>query len=116
MYIACSGLVCDIKKYPTIGGSLRKIKELGFSAFDLDALEGWQHVDPSAIARGNEAWIRGLLGAVTRLGLRVSSVNCSLSRKLTDPDRARARQHGHRGAGDRAQPHGGLLARHRLHL
>jgi hypothetical protein len=46
MYISCSCLVCDYRKYPTIGESLRKIKELGFNAIDLGALENWQHVNP----------------------------------------------------------------------
>ncbi len=86
LYISCSGLVCDIRKYPTIEESLKKIKELGFNTFDLDALEGWQHIDPSKITSGNDAWVNHFLVTVADLGLKVSSVNCSLSRKLTDPD------------------------------
>lgn len=79
-------MVFDHRKYPTIGDSLRKIKELGFNAVDLDALENWQHVNPSDLAAGNTAWVQDALQWVTKLDLRVSSVNSSLSRRFTDPD------------------------------
>ena len=88
MYISCSCLVCDIWKYPTIGESLRKIRELGFNAIDLDALENWQHVNPSELALGNETWVHDFMDMVNNLGLKVSSINCSLSKEITDPNPA----------------------------
>ena len=86
MYVSCSCLVCDKRKYPTVQESLRKIKELGFNAFDLDALENWQRINPSELAAGNEIWVEQFVDMVANLELKVSSINCSLSKELTDPD------------------------------
>ena len=87
MYVSCSCLACDRRRYPTIREALRKIRDLGFFAFDLDAFEGWQHVDPSKLASGEAGrWAEEFLKAVDELGLKVSSFNCGLSAKLNDPD------------------------------
>ena len=86
MYISCSCLACDKEKYPTIQDVLRKIKELGFGAFDLDAFENWQHINPSELAAGNKAWVQQFVDTVDELGLKVSSFNCSPSKRLTDTE------------------------------
>lgn len=84
MYVSCSCLVCAKKDYPTIQQALVEIHRLGFRAFDLDAFENWQHVDPSELAAGREEWARGFADAVAETGLRPASFNCGLSTRLAD--------------------------------
>jgi len=86
MHLSCSTLVCALKDYPRIGDALAEIAELGFKAVDVAAFEGWQNVDPSRLAAGDEAWAAELTDALARTGLKVSSFNCGLSKPLTDPD------------------------------
>ncbi|MEM2886318.1 MAG: sugar phosphate isomerase/epimerase family protein [Thermoproteota archaeon] len=86
MYVGCSCLVCSKRKYPTLREALRKIKELGFGAFDLDAFEGWQRINPSELPSVSEAWVRRFVEEVQSSGLKASSFNCSPSKELTDPD------------------------------
>ena len=88
MYVSCSGLVCDKARFPELGDALAKMAGLGFGAFDLDAFEGWQRIDPSALAAGGPALARRLADAVAASGLKASSFNCGLSRQLADPEPA----------------------------
>jgi sugar phosphate isomerase/epimerase len=85
MYLSCSCLVCDRKRFPALDETLAKIRELGFAAVDLDLFENWQHVNPSELAAGGEPHVAQVADVVRTSGLRVSSLNCGPSQKLNDP-------------------------------
>lgn len=86
MYLSCSCLVCDQREYPGLPETLAKIRELGFRAFDLDAFENWQHVNPSDLAEADDAWMDGFAATLAGAQMRASSFNCGLSGSLTDGD------------------------------
>jgi sugar phosphate isomerase/epimerase len=50
--------------------------------------EGWQNVDPSSLAKGNQAWIEELSLALAESEMAVCSLNCGLSQALNDPEPA----------------------------
>ena len=85
MYVSCSTLACTIEDCPDVRDVIFRIKGLGFGAFDLAAFEGWQNVNPSVLARGDEAWCGRLVEAVRQSGMRVSSINAGPSKPLNDP-------------------------------
>jgi len=88
MHVSCSMLVCPQKDYPRVEDALGQIQALGFRAFDLAAFEGWQNVNPSLLAEAAEPWTGRFARAVAAAGMTVSSINCSPSRPLDDPDPA----------------------------
>lgn len=88
MHLSCSTLVCPHDTYPSIGDAIHKIKELGFRAIDVAAFEGWQNVDPSSLAAGDQSWPQELAAGLEAMGLEVSSLNCGPSQQLSDPDPA----------------------------
>lgn len=93
MYVSCSCLACAKEAYPTIQDALAKIAELGFRAFDLDAFENWQHVDPSRLAAGGDDWADRFAASVADSGLAVSSFNCGPSGRLNEADPAAFEQY-----------------------
>jgi sugar phosphate isomerase/epimerase len=93
MVIGCSTLGLTMDASPDIRETLAQIRRLGFEACDVAIFENWQNVNPSSLVTGNEAWIAALLEGLDATGLRVSSLNCGLSRQLDDPDPAAFDQH-----------------------
>lgn len=93
MVIGCSTLGLTMAESPGIRETLAQIGRLGFEACDVAVFENWQNVNPSSLVTGNEAWIDALLEGLSATGLRVSSLNCGLSRQLDDPDPAAFAQH-----------------------
>ena len=93
MYVSCSNLCCVQARFPEIEDALAKVGELGFGAFDLDVFENWQHINPSGLADDPETWATRLGEAVTAAGLKASSFNCGLSRRLADPEPAAWKQY-----------------------
>lgn len=87
MYIACSCLACDSSRFPTLESAVEKIRELGFNVFDLDVLEGWQHIDPSELTESREEWIGRINDLLGEGEMIVSSLNCSPGIPLTAPRR-----------------------------
>lgn len=88
MYLSCSTLVCPQDTYPAIRDAIRQIEQLCFRAIDVAAFEGWQNVDPSSLAVGDQSWPRDFAASVEEMGLEVSSLNCGPSKQLSDPDPA----------------------------
>jgi sugar phosphate isomerase/epimerase len=86
MYLSCSTLCFELADHPDIRKVLETIKALGFGAVDLAAFEGWQNVNPSSLAAGDERWIRHFLKALDATELAVSSFNCGFSFQVDDPD------------------------------
>ena len=75
----------------TFGGlplepALEALRELGCTAVELAAHEGWAHVDPSTLADDPER-VAATAAAVGRTGLRVVALNAGL--RTPDPDTAR---------------------------
>jgi sugar phosphate isomerase/epimerase len=87
MYVACSCLACDKSRFPTVESAVAKIRELGFNVFDLDVLEGWQHVNASDLTEHRDELIDRFAPLTADETLIVSSLNCSPGPSLTDPDR-----------------------------
>lgn len=85
MYVACSCLACEGSRFPTVESAVEKIRELGFNVFDLDVLEGWQHVNPSDLTENRDECIERLAPLVADGEMIVSSLNCSPGVSLTDP-------------------------------
>jgi sugar phosphate isomerase/epimerase len=82
MYLSCSTCVhgdLDLRD------ALDRIDALGFSAFDLFALENMGQVWPSRLAAG-DVDSAAIARTIRDSGLRVSSFNCGFSRALNDPD------------------------------
>jgi len=84
MYVSCSCLCCAQARFPTLDATLAKIKGLGFSGFDLDVFENWQHVTPSRLASDVD-YLEEVAASIRASGLTVSSFNCGPSTKLGDP-------------------------------
>jgi sugar phosphate isomerase/epimerase len=87
MYVACSCLACDKSRFPTLETAVKTIRELGFNVFDIDVLEGWQHINPSDLTEGREEWIDRVSDLLEGGEMIVSSLNCSAGVPLTDPRR-----------------------------
>ncbi|HUU14608.1 MAG TPA: TIM barrel protein, partial [Terriglobia bacterium] len=85
MYVSCSSLVYTLAECPDVRDAVGRLKGRGFRALDLAAFEGWQNVDPSRLADGDEAWVRGLAEALAAADMRVSSINAGPSRAVNDP-------------------------------
>ena len=88
MILGCSTLSLTMAQSPDIRDTLAQIRAHGFDACDIAVFESWQNANPSSLVSGNQAWIEALLEGLCASGLAVSSLNCGLSRRLSDPDPA----------------------------
>ena len=89
--IACSS---SLFHQLSLEQALQGIAELGFRRVDLMAVEGWYHLDPSAIAYDVDAAEARLRRALEAAGLELDSVNIWFATGLHDrrPDACERRQ------------------------
>jgi len=80
--VACSPLV--FVDAP-LGEALDDVRELGFTDVDLDVIDGWGHIQPSALAEDYDATARTVREQVARAGVNVVAFNAILG----DEDRER---------------------------
>ncbi len=87
MYVSASTLICDGRRFPELEQVLGKIGELGFRAVDLGVFHEWQDIQPGELADDVDGWIARATAALSAAGItQVSSLNCSFSGVLSDPD------------------------------
>ena len=72
--IACSSLLYDAP----LADALRAVRGLGFRHVDLGVLEGWAHVDPSALARDYDATASEVREQIARHDVEVVALNAGL--------------------------------------
>ena len=77
MYLSCSALTCDKKRLPTVEETIEAVAGLGFHAIDLDVMQGWQHIDPSALVEDGPAIAESTKRALDANGLFPSSLNAN---------------------------------------
>jgi sugar phosphate isomerase/epimerase len=77
--------VAAIERFPTLSAALSQVRELGFARIDLAAFEGWQNLDPSALAA--DSGLADAAGAaIASAGLETGAINSNPGPLLNDPE------------------------------